>query len=379
MTATMRLVVLGLSISSSWGNGHATTYRALLKAFAARGHDILFLERDVPWYSDHRDFTPDFCELHFYRTVDELQQWREVISQADAVIIGSFVPDGARIARWIQNIARGVTAFYDLDTPVTLAKLEAGATDYIARDLVPGFDRYFSFSGGPNLTRLAEEYGARAPRALFCSVDPDIYSPQSVPTRWDLSYLGTYSFDRQPMLERLLLEPARQRPDWRFCVAGSQYPEELRWPENVQRIEHVPPNLHAAFYSASRFSLNLTRADMVAAGYSPSVRLFEAAACGSPIISDMWTGLSELLEPGREIVLARHSDDVVRTLEEPPAFSAAMSRAARARILAEHTAQHRAQDLEAELDQSMAEKTRPEWRRQIDVSRPEPSDLVKLS
>jgi spore maturation protein CgeB len=379
MTAGMRLVVLGLSISSSWGNGHATTYRALLKAFAARGHDILFLERDVPWYSNNRDFMPDFCTLRFYRTVEELGRWEDEITEADAVMIGSFVPDGAAIARRLQKITRGVTAFYDIDTPVTLARLDSGEVDYLARDHVSAFDLYFSFSGGPTLTRLAQQYGARAPRALFCSVDPEIYRPCHVPVRWDLSYLGTYSADRQPMLEQLLLEPARQRPNRRFCVAGSQYPSDLHWPDNVERVEHVPPDRHAKFYSASRFSLNLTRADMVAAGYSPSVRLFEAAACGSPIISDAWPGLSDFLTPDREIAVACHSGDVLRILEEPPAFGAEMSKAARARILSEHTAQYRAQEFETELKWAAGQRTGSDWQHQPAAFHHISTDSIKLS
>jgi len=379
MTAAMRLIVFGLSISSSWGNGHATTYRALLKAFAARGHHILFLERDTPWYSDSRDFTPDFCALHFYRRFDELQRYADAVRDADAVMIGSFVPEGAEIGRWLCQNARGVTAFYDIDTPVTLAKLERNEIDYIDRSLVSEFDLYFSFSGGRSLTRLAEEYGAPAPRPLFCSVDPGVYRPRRVPLRWDLSYLGTYSSDRQPMLDRLLLEAARQRPDWRFCVAGAQYPKETRWPDNVERIEHVPPDRHAEFYSASRFSLNLTRAHMVAAGHSPSVRLFEAAACGSPIISDDWPGLSDFLVPGKEIVLAQRADDVLRALSEPNRFRAALSNGARRRILAEHTARHRAEEFETHLRWAVTRKATEKTGLRPPAMRNAPPDLVKLS
>ena len=353
----MKLVVLGLSLSSSWGNGHATTYRALLRAFAARGHEVLFLERDVPWYAAHRDLArPDFCDLRFYGDLGALHlAWRETVEKADAVIVGSYVPDGVAVGRWVQKTARGATAFYDIDTPVTLAKLAAGDHEYLTPELIPGYDAYLSFTGGPTLDRLMRRYGSPAARALYCSVDAEAYRPLAEPKRWDLSYLGTYSPDRQPTLERLLLEPARRAPDLRFCVAGPQYPDDIDWPANVERLDHVGPADHPAFYAASRYTLNVTRADMIDAGYSPSVRLFEAAACATPIISDIWDGLETLFEPGREIALALGSDEVLRTLRETPEPARqAMAEGARTRILAEHTAAHRAAELETHLAEAMA-------------------------
>ncbi|WP_375404422.1 glycosyltransferase [uncultured Sphingomonas sp.] len=343
----MKLVVLGLSLSSSWGNGHATTYRALLKAFAARGHEVLFLERDVPWYAKQRDLAdPDWCSLCFYADLDDLARFTPEIAEADAVIVGSYVPDGVAVAHFVQETA-GLTAFYDIDTPVTLAKLARGDFEYLSPELVPSYDLYLSFTGGPTLARIEREYGSPAARALYCSVDADAYRPADVPKRWDLSYLGTYSPDRQPTLGRLLLEPARAHPHRRFVVAGPQYPGDIEWPDNVERIDHLPPSEHAAFYSASRWTLNVTRADMTAAGWSPSVRLFEAAACGTPIISDVWDGLDTLFEPGREIILAHRGGDVTAALDD--ADASALGKAARARALAAHTATHRAAELERHL------------------------------
>ena len=280
--APLHLVVLGLSLSSSWGNGHATTYRALLKAFAARGHRVSFLERDVPWYGgEHRDLAaPDFCELVFYRDVEDLRRHAPTLRAADAVLVGSYVPDGVTVGAWAQATACGPVVFYDIDTPVTLAALEAGGAEYLSAPLIPGYDVYLSFTGGPTLERLERRWGSPAARALYCSVDADAYSPLAVEPRWDLSYLGTYSPDRQPVLERLLLEPARRAPHLRFAVAGPQYPDDIAWPANVERLQHVPPAGHPAFYAASRFTLNVTRADMVQAGWSPSVRPCRAAARG---------------------------------------------------------------------------------------------------
>jgi spore maturation protein CgeB len=351
----MRLVVLGLSLSSAWGNGHATTWRALLRAFAARGHQVLFLERDVPWYAAHRDLPePDFCRFALYGDLDELAGWRREIASADAVIVGSFVPDGVAAGRLVQRIAGGVKAFYDIDTPVTLARLEAGEHEYLSPALIPGYDLYLSFTGGPTLDLLEQRYGAPMARVLHCSVDADVYAPRPATIRWDLSYLGTWSADRQPVLERLLIEPARRAPHLRCVVAGAQYPEGIAWPANVERIEHVPPASHPDFYAASRFTLNVTRADMVRAGWSPSVRLFEAAACGTPVISDSWPGLDALFAPGREILLAATAEDVLAALDDPGDLRRArIAGAARARVLAAHTAAHRAAELERYLHAAM--------------------------
>ena len=301
----MKLVVLGLSLSSAWGNGHATTFRALLEAFHRRGHDVLFLERDVPWYRNQRDLTdPSYCRLAFYDDLADLKGWAREIAQADAVMVGSYVPDGVEVGRFVQATAHGTIAFYDIDTPATLAKLERGDFEYLSPDTIPGYDVYLSFTGGPTLRRIERDYRSPAARALYCSVDPAKYHPMDVPNRWDLSYLGTYSNDRQPRLERLLCDTARALPHRRFVVAGPQYPGTIDWPADVERIEHVAPADHAAFYAASRFTLNVTRADMIAAGWSPSVRLFEAAACATPVISDLWDGIEDVLTPGREIILA---------------------------------------------------------------------------
>ena len=349
------MVVLGLSLSSSWGNGHATTYRALLRAFAARGKRVLFLERDAPWYAGaHRDLPePDFCDFALYTSLADLKLWRDTVERAGAVMVGSYVPEGVAVGRWAQRTARGVVAFYDIDTPVTLAKLERGDEEYLSPELIPGYDLYLSFTGGPTLEVLENHYGSPAARPMYCSVDAEAYQPSDTPSRWDLSYLGTYSADRQPTLETLLIEPARRAPHLRFAVAGPQYPSGIDWPGNVERLEHVPPAGHPAFYASSRFTLNVTRGDMIRAGFSPSVRLFEAAACACPIISDVWQGLNTLFEPGREILLADSAKPVLEALTalaEPA--RRAIGDAGRARVLAAHTADHRAAELDGLLQQA---------------------------
>lgn len=345
----LKIVILGLSITSSWGNGHATTYRGLVRELVRRGHDVLFLERDVPWYAGHRDLPdPPFGRTALYADVASLQRDHAAqIGEADLVIVGSFVPDGVAVGDWVQAEAPGRTAFYDIDTPVTLAALVRGGTTYLQARQIAGYDMYLSFTGGPTLDRLEREFGSPAARMLYCSVDPELYYPEPVAQDCDLGYMGTYSDDRQPTLEALLLEPARQWAQGRFEVAGAQYPSGIEWPSNVRYTAHLPPALHRDFYNRQRFTLNVTRADMIQAGWSPSVRIFEAAACGTPIISDRWDGIESLLVPGEEIFLADSPDEVLRLLRElSEEERRAVGERARRRILSEHTAAHRAAELE---------------------------------
>ena len=351
----LNIIIIGLSVTSSWGNGHATTYRALVRGLVARGHEVLFLERDVPWYAAERDLpAPPYGRTALYASVDDLTtRWHDEVRDADCVIVGSYVPDGIAIGQWVLDLARGVTAFYDIDTPVTLAALDAGGTSYLSPWQIGRYDLYLSFTGGPVLGRLERVFGARRARALFCSVDANLYRPADTAARWDLGYMGTYSADRQAGLEALLLAPAQQRPERQFAVAGSSYPEDVSWPVNVARFEHLPPADHRAFYTSQRYSLNLTRAEMTLAGHSPSVRLFEAAACGTPVISDSWPGLDLLFRPGVEILVASSTADVLRYLQDidEPARRSIGGRA-RARVLQAHTPAHRARELERYIDEA---------------------------
>lgn len=345
----MKFVVIGLSITSSWGNGHATTYRGLLKEIKALGHEILFLEKDVPYYADNRDLeNPDFCRLGLYKSTEYLKErFHSEVAEADVVIIGSYVPDGVEVGNWVNRTAKGVAAFYDIDTPVTLAKLERQDYEYLDKELISKYDLYLSFSGGPILDHLENYYGSPSARALYCSVDPALYYPEETEKQWQLGYLGTYSPDRQPPLEELLIGSASKYTAGKFVVAGPQYPEEIEWPENVERIDHLPPALHRNFYNSQHFTLNVTREDMIKAGYSPSVRLFEAAACGVPIISDYWDGIESIFEPGREILIAKTSSQVLEYfMDLNDEDRKQLGKRARQQVLKNHTAKARAKELE---------------------------------
>ncbi len=351
----MKISILGLTITSAWGNGHATTYRSLCQALHQRGHAIRFLEKDVSWYRDHRDLpAPSYCDVTLYREPQQARGWiDEAVTESDLILMGSYFPDGVAAADAILGKAACPVFFYDIDTPITVERLRRdGGTEAIRAADISRFDAYLSFTGGPILRELETHFGAQRAVPLYCSVDPEAHQPQAVVPDYEatLSYLGTYSEDRQQKLCELLLTPSRALAQERFIVAGAQYPHEITWPPNVHRFEHVPPSQHAAFYSSARYTLNLTRDSMVAAGWSPSVRLFEAAACGAAIISDSWPGLEELLTPGEEIYLASSSSDVLRILANTTDEERmAVGRRARARILAEHTSAHRAAELEAVL------------------------------
>ena len=316
-----------------------------------REHRILFLERNVPWYAEHRDqLKPLGCEVMLYESLDELRhKFEDNVREADAVIVGSYVPQGDTVGAWVLREAQGVRAFYDIDTPITLSALEEGRCEYLSRATLAGYDLYLSFTGGRALAEL-EALGARRVQPLYCGVDVQAHAPRTEAERWDLGYLGTYAVDRQPALQTLLLDVARGHAEARFVVAGPLYPPELTWPANVDRMEHVAPPEHSRFYARQRWTLNLTRADMKRLGHAPSVRLFEAAAAATPIVSDAWPGLETIFVPGREIVVADRSAAVLEVLTGwSETERRRLGSAARERVLADHTAAHRAGELETHI------------------------------
>jgi spore maturation protein CgeB len=354
----LKIVICGLSITSSWGNGHATTYRSLTRALRKRGHEIVFFEKDLEWYASNRDMPkPPFCRVHIYaRWEDVVHLLRRELADADVAVVGSFFPDGIQAIDEVLNSRANLKAFYDIDTPITVAKLRAGNADFILRDQIPGFDLYFSFTGGPLLAELETDFGARRAIPLYCAFDPDHYCLCEPDARYDcdLSYMGTYAADRQAKLEELFFQAARALPNKEFLLAGPQYPSHLHLPKNVRRIVHLEPEFHPIFYCSSRFTLNLTRKQMVEAGYSPSVRLFEAAGCGAALISDEWPGLETFFTPGDEILLAHSANAMIsylNTISEDEARS--VGRRAQERVLACHTAEQRALEFEQYVSASV--------------------------
>lgn len=353
----MKFVIFGLTISSSWGNGHATLWRGLVKALARRGHLVVFFERDVSYYADTRDYHAiPGGDLVLYRDwADAAGRAGREVADADVAMVTSYCPDGVAASALVLESNAGRKLFYDLDTPVTLARLEAGEwPDYLPAEGLGGFDLVLSYTGGRALDALSRRLGARVARPLYGWVDPEVHRPVD-PVRdymADLSYLGTYAADRQEAVEQFFVEPARRLSRRRFVIGGAQYPDTFPWTKNIFFVRHLPPSEHPAFFASSTLTLNVTRAAMKGMGWCPSGRLFEAAACGTAIVSDAWDGLESFFEPGREILVARETDDVTTALSLPRDHLASLGRRARERALAEHTAEHRVAELRSLLDQT---------------------------
>lgn len=357
----MKIVIFGLTITSSWGNGHATLWRGLCKALWAAGHDVQFFERAAPYYASSRDLYEFPCDILIYETWDEVAATAvRAMRDADAVIITSYCPDALRAARFALDRANGIRIFYDLDTPVTLARLAAGEdVEYIGDRGLGDFDLVLSFTGGGALDALRRRLGAREVQPLYGHVDPDVHRPEQSRQPYEsiLSYLGTYAADRQQALERLFIAPALRRPENRFLIGGTQYPEDFPWSANIHFVRHLPPAEHAAFYSSSRLTLNLTRKSMAQLGWCPSGRLFEAAACGAALLSDDWDGLEEFFAPGKEVLIARDTNDVLAALDLSDAEIARIAKAGRERVLEEHTSARRARELCALLERTRVAHT----------------------
>lgn len=354
----MKLVIFGLTISSSWGNGHATLWRGLCRALARHGHRVVFFEKDVPYYAAHRDlFEVPGGELQLYSDwSDAIPLAQRELADADVGMVTSYCPAGVAASDLLLSSSARLRTFYDLDTPVTLGRLNNGETvEYLPPGGLGDFDLVLSFTGGTALDELQHRLGARRVAPLYGSVDPDQHHP--VPPqehyRADLSYLGTYAADRQTALHELFIETARRLPGQRFVMGGAQYPDAFPWTSNIFFVRHLPPSEHPAFFSSSRLTLNVTRQAMAQMGYCPSGRLFEAAACGVPLLSDSWVGLEAFFEPNREILVARATEDAIAALQLSDDELARIAAAARERTLDEYTAEHRAAELESLLEAAL--------------------------
>ncbi|BDG04572.1 CgeB family protein [Anaeromyxobacter oryzae] len=353
----MRLVVFGLTVSSSWGNGHATLWRGLAAALARRGHELVFFERDQPWYAAHRD-APALAggDLVLYRDLGDVRARAEAeLAGADVAMVTSYCPD-ALVATALVLAARApVKAFYDLDTGVTVERARAGApVEWLGPRGLRDFDLVLSFTGGRALSALRDLLGARRAAPLHGSVDPAVHRPAGPRPELagDVSYLGTYAASRQAALEALFVRPAERLADGTFVLAGSMYDGAFPWRDNIRYVRHLEPALHASFFCSSPLTVSVTRAEMAALGHCPSGRLFEAAACGVPVLSDWFEGLDAFFTPGREILVARTTDEAIEAIRLPRETLRRMGARARERALDEHTADARARELVARCEQA---------------------------
>lgn len=343
----LAIVVLGPSLTAR-GNEESGTYRGLLRDLGARGHDVLYLERGPRRAAPRSSQKPASGRAEFYADLKELKDgFATAIREADFVMVGSQVEDGVAIGEWVTRIAQGATAFYDTDLPATMAKLLRGAADSVSASLIGRYRLYLSSTGGPLLNYMEEHYGSPMARPLYPSVDATLFFPEQNELKWDLGYGGEYSQERLSLLDRLLVEPARRWSEGRFVVAGSGYPRSLHWPENVHRISRSPMGKRRAFYNSQRFALNVTLPGEIAIGFSPDARLFEAAACGTPVISDFWPGIDTFFTPDEEILISHSPDETLVYLEEIPELDRRrMGYRARERALTGYTTRHRAAELE---------------------------------
>ena len=357
----MQILFFGLTISSSWGNGHATPYRALIRALHELNIEAVFYEQDVPYYAAHRDFDScNYCELILYTDWGTIRESALRRARASEIVVtASYVPGGAHISEELLELDSPLHVFYDMDTPITLNRLQNGGVDYLRAELVPRFDLYLSFTGGDILRTLEQSFGAQRAVPLYGCVDPDLYVrvPRQQRYACDLSFMGTYAPDRADCVHGLFLNAAERLSRQIFLLAGSMYPTEWTFPTNVKRVEHAAPSEHAALYSSSRATLNLTRTQMALSGYCPSGRFFEASACGTPLLTDEWEGLKSFFDLEQELLVVRSTDDVVRALQSPDADLARRAARARERTLDEHTGRQRAKQLLAACEDARRGKT----------------------
>ncbi len=346
----MRIVIFGLSVSSAWGNGHATLLRGLFRELHRDGHEIHFFERDAPYYAAHRDAV-DFCfaTIHLYTDwTDILSTAKALLAKADVGMVTSYCPDGVAACNLICESSLPRTAFYDMDAPVTLSRLAKGEiVPYLPPAGLGKFDLVLSYTGGTALQQIRERLGARCVATLYGWVDPTVYRPVEPSTKFeaDLSYLGTYSQDRQSALSELLIVPATRLRDYRFVIAGAMYPNVESWPPNIRHFDHVSPPEHCGLYCSSPLALNVTRGSMAAMGFCPSGRLFEATACGTAVMSDEWLGLDSFFTPGQEILLASSREDAISAITSDRTLLKQTGARARERTLDCHTAAIRARRL----------------------------------
>lgn len=358
----MKLVIFGLTISSSWGNGHATLWRGMCKSLARLGVDVVFFEHDVSYYARQRDCAvPEGATLVLYEDWQAIRaRGQRELADADAAIVTSYCPDALPAHAEILEAARPLAVFYDLDSPVTIAAAREGKLlPYLDARGLRDYDLVLSYAGGPTLDALQKILHACNAHPLYGHVDPELHRPvaPSAAYRSDLCWLGTYAEDRQGALEALFVDAARARPRARLTLAGAQYPIDFPWHDNIWFIRHLPPSEHAAFLCSSRLALNVTRAAMARAGWCPSGRLFETAACGVPILSDDWPGLAGFYRPGVEILLAQDTADTLAAMDLSDGELQRIGEAGRARTLASHTSMHRARELVRLLEGAKSSNT----------------------
>jgi len=349
------IAFFGSSLVSAYWNGAATYYRGLVRALAERGHAVTFYEPDAFGRQQHRDLDdPDWARVVVYPgDPDGALAAMEQARRADLVVKASGVGAcDSLLEEAALELRRSSTmvVFWDVDAPATLDRLAADPEDAFHR-LVPRFDLVLTYGGGPPVVDAYERLGARQCVPIYNALDPTTHYPVTPEPRFesDLAFLGNRLPDREARVEAFFLSAALALPELRFLLGGSGW-DDKPLPRNVTSLGHVYTRDHNAFNVSPRAVLNVSRESMARYGYSPATRVFEAAGAGACLITDAWRGIDLFLEPGREILVAEDGLEVAAHVQRlTPTLARSTGRAARGRILAEHTYAHRAAQVEALL------------------------------
>jgi spore maturation protein CgeB len=361
----MRIVFFGSSLLSAYWNGAATYYRGILKALAARGHEVVFLEPDALDRQLHRDIEPpDWAQIAVYAPDQAgLRQALAYADRADLVVKASGVGvlDAELEAGVLEAApADALVAFWDVDAPATLARLKADVGDPL-RALLPDYDLVLTYGGGAPVRNDYLRLGARLCAPIYNALDPDDHHPVASEPRFagDLAFLGNRLPDREARVDALFFAAAALAPEQPFLLGGCGWADK-RLPANVRWLGHVFTCDHNAVNSSARCVLNVSRESMALNGWSPATRLFEAAGAGACLITDRWQGIEMFLEPGEEILVADDGAavaDIVRGIDEAEARR--IGAAARQRLLTEHTYAQRALGVEEALARAASDRRLP--------------------
>jgi spore maturation protein CgeB len=346
----MRIAFFGSSLVSSYWNGAATYYRGIVRALAERGHEIVFFEPDAYERQQHRDIDdPPWAEVVVWtptaaranELVCSLRGFDLVVKASGVGVLDAELEDA------VAALEGPIRVFWDVDAPATLARLESDADDPL-RQLVPRYDLVLTYGGGDPVVERYLALGAAGCVPVYNAVDPQTHHPDARDGRFgaDLAFLGNRLPDREMRVEEFFLAAAAAVPARSFLLGGSGW-ETKPLPSNVRLLGHVGTAEHNAFNCTPLAVLNVTRDSMVANGWSPATRVFEAAGAGACLITDAWPGIELFLKPGSEVLVAEDGDEVARHLEElDPTRARAIGAAALERVLREHTYARRAEQVE---------------------------------
>ena len=351
-----RMAFFGSSLVSAYWNGAATYYRGIIRALAARGFDVTFYEPDAYERQRHRDIDdPPWARVFVYPADDtgvmralEHARTADVLVKTSGVGVFDSLLDEAVLEHTPTN---GVSIYWDVDAPATLDRLAANPGDPF-HALIPRYDMVLTYGGGDPVVRAYTKAGAQHCVPIYNALDPDTHFPEAIDPRFQgtLGFRGNRLPDREARVEEFFLAAAGRRPALSFVLGGNGWADKPR-PSNVRYVGHVYTRDHNAFNSSTLAVLNISRDSMAAYGFSPATRVFEAAGAGACLITDAWAGIEMFLEPGREILIARDGDEVAAHLDRLDRLTAErIGRAARRRVLAEHTYTQRAAQVDALLE-----------------------------